>query len=528
MLKVVRNTALPPLAWHARIEADTAQITCGDGVKIGKDWIFEGAWAHTTGRLSAAIEVFGSGLELLGRHWSLIPPSHLLECIYVLHGDAWHASNSLAFLKAQTGYEFEIRAEDVLVRLAKAAGAISTSPVSIPTRQGTLYPLYHHNAELAHELIIKPKPDAPRFDGFEDYRRYLLQTLEAVQKRDNRPFLATVSSGYDLVACASMVKSLGGREALSFGRARGGSVDSGAAAARALGLNVVEFDRPLAHDPRTSDLFMCCGLGGEDALYAALHETVRKRVFVTGFHGDKIWDLHTRPNCKLARGDLSGASLAEFRLRQDFVHVPAPFIGGRNHSDLTSIGRSPSMRPYSVGGAYDRPIPRRIAEDAGVPRQAFGRTKKAVSLPLEGDWAGVSAVARLQYKSGIAVWRLLHGSARRLWLPLRATALDLAEAVFFLIFRRSFAVFEHCGPNAVRPFESALAAVSDDYRNAVGADVNGNRADPKAARVCEEFGRTLPRGSSYDYGPLFRAVRPPRGSMSESRSSSSVVAKRDQ
>jgi hypothetical protein len=35
------------------------------------------------------------------------------------------------------------------------------------------------------------------------------------------------------------------------------------------------------------------------------------------------------------------------------------------------------MRPWSVGGDYDRPIPRRIAEEAGVPRQWFGRVKLA-------------------------------------------------------------------------------------------------------------------------------------------------------
>ena len=33
------------------------------------------------------------------------------------------------------------------------------------------------------------------------------------------------------------------------------------------------------------------------------------------------------------------------------------------------------MRPWSVGGGYDRPIPRRIAEEAGVPRQHFGQRK---------------------------------------------------------------------------------------------------------------------------------------------------------
>jgi hypothetical protein len=35
------------------------------------------------------------------------------------------------------------------------------------------------------------------------------------------------------------------------------------------------------------------------------------------------------------------------------------------------------MRPWSIGGNYDRPVPRRIAEEAGVPRQLFGQLKLA-------------------------------------------------------------------------------------------------------------------------------------------------------
>ena len=39
---------------------------------------------------------------------------------------------------------------------------------------------------------------------------------------------------------------------------------------------------------------------------------------------------------------------------------------------------SQEMEPWRLGGKYDRPIARRIIEDAGVPRGMFG-TKKAAS-----------------------------------------------------------------------------------------------------------------------------------------------------
>ena len=36
------------------------------------------------------------------------------------------------------------------------------------------------------------------------------------------------------------------------------------------------------------------------------------------------------------------------------------------------------MAPWRLGNDYDRPIPRRIAESAGVPRAAFGQRKQVV------------------------------------------------------------------------------------------------------------------------------------------------------
>jgi hypothetical protein len=32
------------------------------------------------------------------------------------------------------------------------------------------------------------------------------------------------------------------------------------------------------------------------------------------------------------------------------------------------------MQPWSIGGGYDRPVPRRLAEERGVPRHLFGQS----------------------------------------------------------------------------------------------------------------------------------------------------------
>jgi hypothetical protein len=40
------------------------------------------------------------------------------------------------------------------------------------------------------------------------------------------------------------------------------------------------------------------------------------------------------------------------------------------------------MRPWRVGGHYDRPIPRRLVEEAGVPRRSYAKEKRAISQPF--------------------------------------------------------------------------------------------------------------------------------------------------
>jgi len=77
-----------------------------------------------------------------------------------------------------------------------------------------------------------------------------------------------------------------------------------------------------------------------------------------------------------------GSSLTEFRLRSGFIHFPVPTLGYIRHPSIYAISNSEPLRPWVLGTDYDRPIPRRLLEEAGVPRTAFGRTKKAITQPL--------------------------------------------------------------------------------------------------------------------------------------------------
>ena len=56
-----------------------------------------------------------------------------------------------------------------------------------------------------------------------------------------------------------------------------------------------------------------------------------------------------------------------------------PFILAVNIKDVYAVSHSEEMHPWRLFNSYDRPIARRIAETAGIPRGAFGLRKKQVA-----------------------------------------------------------------------------------------------------------------------------------------------------
>ncbi len=152
-----------------------------------------------------------------------------------------------------------------------------------------------------------------------------------------------------------------------------------------MGLQVTEYHRDAYLDGNNfpEAEFLALGTGGEDVVMMPLQDVLAAKLFFTGYHGDKVWNCNnTKVSTDIIRGDASGVSLAEFRLRLGFIHLPVPFLGCIQHPSIHAISNSAEMQPWSTGGKYDRPIPRRLIEEYGVPGHLFGRQKKAISQPF--------------------------------------------------------------------------------------------------------------------------------------------------
>jgi hypothetical protein len=59
------------------------------------------------------------------------------------------------------------------------------------------------------------------------------------------------------------------------------------------------------------------------------------------------------------------------------IDLPLPMFGMAQIASINALSNSLEMRPWSVGGYYDKPIARRILEQAGFARDGFATSKRA-------------------------------------------------------------------------------------------------------------------------------------------------------
>jgi hypothetical protein len=340
----------------------------------------------------------------------------------------------------------------------------------------------------------------PKFEDFDSYYGYLVTTAREVcanagdgaRVRRYVP-LTTLSTGYDSPAGAVIAASLGCRDAIALTRSQRGIPDSGVAVAEVLGLRLREFERT-AHLPDADAAaaeFLSAGAHGEDYIHHVFRDLLPGKVLFTGFGGGNVWEKSMPPTEVIHRKDLSGSSLGEFRLSRDFVHLPVPCIGCLRHPDLYRISHSVEMAPYSIGGNYDKPIPRRIVESAGVRRAVFGQRKSAVSLFFYRKPALISAKGRADLQTlekGLGLsWRerayaallrirwevgmaLFHGLRRLTWLrgsripavkalrPIGRAGIRILSCVV-----GPYEVFEHGNPQNAVLHRWALSCVRPRY-----------------------------------------------------------------
>lgn len=399
MYNFKRSEKLPKLSWAFDWDLASNDLTvyAGEGVEENNGSWVEGAWAGSFNSFEFDQAILaGSGCQYKNESIYLIPPFHTYEQIWLVeNGGKVYGSNSLAFVLSISGEKLCPSYAFYPERLGSVIKGEKNLKIELPLEgaTGSLYALYVSQFRYHRHTGLSSLP-AAAVANFYDYSSYigiLNQTLEAIVKNANDPNrrliykpTATLSSGYDTTAAACFAKKLGAIDAFSIADARGqgnlnGEDDSGSLIAEALELNLTSFKRNTSLEidgnfPITE--FWASGGSCSEYPLRPLCEAVGGSLLFTGYCGD-LYYLSDRQS-KYQRTDLGGGSLGEIRKRVGFIHLPLPFIGIEQQKTLLNISLSEEMAPWFGGRLYEKPIPRRIAEDFGIPRDAFGSTKQSI------------------------------------------------------------------------------------------------------------------------------------------------------
>ncbi|MFN3652461.1 MAG: hypothetical protein ACK47B_23035 [Armatimonadota bacterium] len=413
----------PPLVWLACCRQDDRTVTVlhGPRVEVQEHWFCEGIWDGDfgDGKLDRTDLVFGSGGCIRDSQVTFVSSGATVDRLQSLErGDQVWVSNSLVCLLAVT----EIPLDPTYPGYPEFFGSIVSGLVQyqrhLEAARGTIQLTYFHNLAwdgfTLHEV---EKPTPPRdFGSFERYRSFLDRALGKILENAADParrfpygLLGTLSSGYDSSTVTALAREHGLREVISFSEARGGAADDGARIAEILGVDLTLIPRHSWRQSRLAEIpFLAADAKGEDVYFTGAESLLHGRVLLTGFHGDKMWGKQVPClDSYIVRADQSGLSLTEYRLWAGFIHFPVPFMGVREIRKVNEISHAPEMRSWDVPGDYSRPICRRIVEEAGVPRELFGVSKKAASVLLGTGDSRLSERGQSDYRD----WLRLHSDA---------------------------------------------------------------------------------------------------------------------
>jgi hypothetical protein len=417
-----RVDALPRLSWCARLAAgsDVVEVRHGPWVETRGDFFVEGAWEGDfgAGELDRSVALVGTGGRAGADGVRFSASAGRRDRLYLARGERelW-ISNSPVFALVASGDELDLACRRYLWHfVAQVRLGVRRERRTLPTRRGALWLFEAGNLEVGADLsfvrLDPPAPPAPR-----DFTGYLAQLEAALagvlanagdarRAQRHRPLVA-LSRGYDSPAVAVLAARLGCHEALTFAEHAPGEPapeDDGSEIGARLGLATRRLARTaFATRPGLPEAEFCVLPPGHDVVWAGNEEPLVGSLVLNGFGADGLWSLDASDAAPdLARpsvGGLAGTTLAEFRLRVGFQALPLPTIGWQNAEALLAISRSEEMRPWSVGGRHDRPIPRRIVEQAGVPRGSFADAKRASALYMLSEAADLSPASRRDYES---------------------------------------------------------------------------------------------------------------------------------
>lgn len=441
------SPSLPPLAWLAWYTkaAGLVEIVHGRDVETHPQFFVEGAWAgpYPHGALHQAESVFGSGAVFEDDGAVFVSSSATTDYLYYLDEPArFSISNSLPALLAHLDDELQIAFDGYVEINRSIQDGIHDYQTSIPTRRGAVQRIMWWNLRLdADSIQLMAKSPPPRFLTFDDYNAYLGDTTKSVlenarhtSRKQPLAIFSTQSRGYDSTAVNALAAPHGidrvftspeSKEKSTFYRRRRTPTpsDDGTDIGRTLGFECTHIARRSFESGVIDEHYYWAGHdNNQDFNMLDIQQHIeRPTMLLTGQLGE-TWYMPkiAGPRFPKMNNDALfcwsqvGHGLGEIRLATRFIQAAIPFIGACNRPDIFRITESDEMAPWTLNTEYDRPIPRRIAEEAGVPREMFGQIKLASIVHLPTPNVPVTPALRTEFFRHLRRERLLGPAGIRL------------------------------------------------------------------------------------------------------------------
>jgi hypothetical protein len=388
----------PKLTWVAELaDCDSLiHVQCGNGVEQRTDWFCEAVWdgEFEAGDFDQTDIVAGSGARRRDQGVTFVSAGSILDRLhYIELDDRVLVSNSLSALMVESGASIDITYAHYQRDFGTICAGLDRIKGTIRTSKGDINLVYFENLTWDGkqiQIVPKPRPIRDFFD-FDKYQEFMQSAMHAVVTNSADPGrtfeldpLVSVSNGYDSPAVAVLASRAGVANAFTIGTDRDGKDDSGIRIGEALGYSVEVFDRNAWKQMEFAEVDCIAGSGAYgEVTFQGMQERLDGCLLLSGFWGGIIWNRsNSYVDPDFSGLDGCGLCFTEMRLERGFIHCPVPYWGGLQTADLARISQSNEMLPWSIGGRYDRPVSRRIVEEAGIPRDWFGMQKHGSSDKL--------------------------------------------------------------------------------------------------------------------------------------------------
>ena len=391
--------AWPCLSWVANMDLGTGKVLVfhGSHVETRETWCAEMVWnlPFDDGDFDRTDCTLGSGIRLRENMVTFVSASDTINrLLYTRSGDSLLVSNSLAALLAVSGMEL-LDSFDYPYALNSITNGLNAAIQTVPASRDPIRVCYVRNLQVRGTDV--GEVDKPRsnleFGTYRDYREFLTTRAGQITanagaggRKHRVSSLATCSRGYDSPAVAVIAYQAGIRDAVTVAKARRepGLMfkinDSGAEIAGRIGLRCRSYTRHRRNYPHEDAIWAATGYIG-DLNLTLFDYPGSVSLLWNGFMGDTLWQPGHFVEEPMARlGGASGLRFSEARLELGVLLCAPAFWAIYHEKQIQRISLQREMDPWRIGGDYDRPIPRRIIEEAGIPRGSFAIRKMASSF----------------------------------------------------------------------------------------------------------------------------------------------------